>query len=41
MSDLAADARGVSKVVLESVQDMLLKVVLPAARDDYEDWRER
>lgn len=41
LSDLAADARGVSKVVLESVQDMLLKVALQAARDDYEDRRER
>ncbi|MGU7773756.1 recombinase family protein [Burkholderia sp. MR1-5-21] len=41
LTDLAADARGVAKVVLESVQDMLLKVALQAARDDYEDRRER
>lgn len=40
-SDLLADAKGVSKVVLESVQEMLLKVALQAARDDYEDRRER
>ncbi len=41
LSELAADAKGVSKVVLESVQEMLLKVALQAARDDYEDRRER
>ncbi|MFX1767798.1 recombinase family protein [Paraburkholderia sp. A1RI-2L] len=41
LSELAADAKGVAKVVLESVQDMLLKVALQAARDDYEDRRER
>ncbi len=41
LSELAADATGVAKVVLESVQDMLLKVALQAARDDYEDRRER
>jgi DNA invertase Pin-like site-specific DNA recombinase len=41
LSELAADATGVSKVVLESVQEMLLKVALQAARDDYEDRRER
>jgi DNA invertase Pin-like site-specific DNA recombinase len=41
LSDLAGAAKGVSKVVLESVQDMLLRVALQAARDDYEDRRER
>lgn len=41
LSELAADAKGVAKVVLESVQDMLLKVALQVARDDYEDRRER
>lgn len=41
LSDLAADAKGVAKVVLESVQDMLLRVALQIARDDYEDRRER
>src|SRR5690606_10309825 len=30
LSELAADAKGVSKVVLESVQEMLLKVALQA-----------
>jgi DNA invertase Pin-like site-specific DNA recombinase len=41
LSELAADAQGVAKVVLESVQDMLLKLALQIARDDYEDRRER
>ncbi|MFM0226128.1 recombinase family protein [Paraburkholderia dipogonis] len=41
LSELAVDAKGVSKVVLESVQEMLLKVALQVARDDYEDRRER
>lgn len=41
LSELAADASGVAKVVLESVQDMLLKVALQSARDDYEERRER
>lgn len=40
-SELAADAQGVAKVVLESVQGMLLRVALQMARDDYEDRRER
>lgn len=41
LSELAAEATGVAKVVLESVQDMLLKLALQIARDDYEDRRER
>ena len=41
LSDLAAEAKGVAKVVLQSVQDMLLKLALQIARDDYEDRRER
>lgn len=41
LSELAADATGAAKVVLESVQDMLLKLALQMARDDYEDRRER
>ncbi|MEQ1601301.1 MAG: recombinase family protein [Methylophilaceae bacterium] len=41
LSELAADADGVTKIVLESVQSMLLKVALQIARDDYEDRRER
>lgn len=41
LSDLAAEAQGVAKIVLESVQDMLLKLALQMARDDYGDRRER
>lgn len=41
LSELAAEAKGVAKVVLEAMQDMLLRVALQIARDDYEDRRER
>ncbi|NOT67102.1 MAG: recombinase family protein [Methylophilaceae bacterium] len=41
LSELAASAQGVARIVLESVQDMLLKLALQMARDDYEDRRER
>ncbi|GAA5787281.1 recombinase family protein [Chitiniphilus shinanonensis] len=41
LSELAASAEGVSRIVLESIQDMLLRLALQMARDDYEDRRER
>lgn len=41
LSDLAAAADGVAKVVLEGVQTMLLRLALQMARDDYETRRER
>lgn len=41
LSDLVTDATGVPRIVLEAVQDMLLRVALQVARDDYEDRRER
>lgn len=41
LSDLAAEAEGVAKIVLEAVQAMLLRLALQMARDDYEDRRER
>ena len=41
LSDLADAAAGVAKIVLQSVQDMLLRLALQSARDDYEDRRER
>jgi DNA invertase Pin-like site-specific DNA recombinase len=41
LSDLVAGAEGVSKIVLEAVQELLLKLSLQMARDDYEDRRER
>ena len=40
-SDLAAGAEGVARIVLESVQELLLKLALQMARDDYETRRER
>lgn len=41
LTDLATEADGVSKIVLEAVQEMLLKLALQMARDDYETRRER
>ena len=41
LSDLVADSSGVARIVLEAVQDMLLRVALQTARDDYETRRER
>jgi DNA invertase Pin-like site-specific DNA recombinase len=41
LSDLAAAADGVTKIVLESVQELLLKMALQMSRDDYETRRER
>lgn len=41
LSDIAAAADGVAKIVLESVQDLLLRIALQMAREDYEQRRER
>jgi DNA invertase Pin-like site-specific DNA recombinase len=41
LSELASSTEGVARVVLEGVQDMLLRLALQMARDDYEDRRER
>lgn len=41
LSDLTAETDSVAKIVLESVQSMLLKLALQMARDDYEVRRER
>ncbi len=41
LSDLAAEAQGMARIVIESVQEMLLKLALQMAHDDYEDRRER
>ena len=41
LSELASEADGVAKIVLESVQELLLKLALQMARDDYETRRER
>lgn len=41
LSELAEASSGVARVVLQSVQDMLLRVALQIARDDFDDRRER
>jgi DNA invertase Pin-like site-specific DNA recombinase len=41
LSELTAASEDVAKVVLESVQDMLLRLALQMAHDDYETRRER
>ena len=41
LSDFSLEAEGVAKIVLESVQELLLKLALQMARDDYETRRER
>jgi DNA invertase Pin-like site-specific DNA recombinase len=41
LSDFAVGTDGVAKIVLESVQKLLLKLALQMARDDYETRRER
>ncbi|RMM95596.1 recombinase family protein, partial [Pseudomonas savastanoi] len=41
LSQLTEASRGVANVVLQGVQDMLLRVALQIARDDFEDRRER
>jgi DNA invertase Pin-like site-specific DNA recombinase len=41
LSDFAAGTEGVARIVLDSVQNLLLKLALQMARDDYETRRER
>ena len=41
LSEMAAPSDHIAKIVLESVQDMLLKLALQMARDEYETRRER
>jgi DNA invertase Pin-like site-specific DNA recombinase len=41
LSEFATTADGVARIVLESVQELLLKLALQMARDDYETRRER
>lgn len=41
LSEFASEADGVARIVLESVQELLLKLALQMARDDYETRRER
>ncbi|PSU42008.1 resolvase [Photobacterium frigidiphilum] len=41
LSDLVADSEGIARIVIESVQQLLLKLALQMAREDYETHRER
>lgn len=41
LSELAAESDGIAKIVLEAVQELLLKLALQMARDDYESRRDR
>ncbi len=41
LSDLVNSAQGVSKIVFEAMQEMLLRIVLYQARDNYEIMRRR
>lgn len=41
LDELVAGSEGVARIVLEAVQDMLLRLALQSARDDYETRRER
>ena len=41
LTELVVGSAGVARIVLEAVQEMLLRVALQTAHDDYEDRRER
>lgn len=41
LSELVASASGVAKIVLDSIQQLLLRLALQMAHEDYEDRRER
>lgn len=41
LSELSSEATGVTKIVIDSMQDLLLKISLQVARDDYEIRRQR
>ncbi|MDD2859589.1 MAG: recombinase family protein [Acidiphilium sp.] len=41
LSELVAEATGTARIVLQAVQDMMLRLALQIARDDYETRRER
>lgn len=41
LSEIAAESDGIARIVLESIQELLLKLALQMARDDYETRRER
>lgn len=41
LSDISAEATGVASIVLDAMQELLLKISLQVARDDYEERRQR
>jgi DNA invertase Pin-like site-specific DNA recombinase len=41
LADVVAASHGVTRIVLEAVQDLLLKILLQMARDNYETMRRR
>ncbi len=41
LSEFAAEVDGIARIVLESVQELLLRLALQMARDDYETRRDR
>lgn len=41
LSELTAEASGMARIILEAVQELLLKLALQMAHDDYQDRRER
>lgn len=41
LTEIAASAEGVSRIVLDAIQQMLLKIALQQSRDDYEQRRAR
>ena len=41
LSEVAADATGVTRIVIDAVQQMLLRIALQQAHDDYTSRRER
>lgn len=41
MSELAAGVDGVARIIVDSIQEMLMKVALQVARDDFTERRER
>lgn len=40
LTDLTVGANGIARIVLQSIQEMLLKIALQMAHDDYTDRRE-
>ncbi len=41
LSEIAGSAQGTAKIVLDAIQDMLLKLALQMAHDNYQDYKER